>query len=165
MTTVDEALAPRTAINVTATAQCAFSVAQDYTTDYFQAAGRGGPEALIHAPWPVPLPGLRHRVAITYGLHLDMLEGGRIHDEIRFHWDSHSPMLPDFRGTVRFRIAERATLVTLAGSYVSPLGVAGRIVDRVIGARIAHASLQDLADRIAAYLGERERTWALAQTA
>lgn len=120
---------------------------------------------MIRAPWPLPFPSLRHRVALTYGLHLDMLEGGRAHDEVRFIWKSHSVLLPDFRGTLRFRIANRATDITLDGSYVSPLGVAGRIFDRLIGERIARASLHDLADRIAAYLSERERAWNRAQAA
>ena len=152
-------------VSVTATAACAFSIAQEYATEYLQAAGRGGPEGLIRATWPFPLPALQHRVALTYGLHLDVLEGGRAHDEVRFVWKSGSVLLPDFRGTLRFRIANRATGITLEGSYATPLGVAGRIFNRLVGAHIARASLQDLADRIAAYLGEREQAWNRAQNA
>ena len=163
--TANDTSTGRTTIAVAAIANCAFSIADDYAAEFLRAAERGGPEATIAAPWPFPSPAPHHRVALSFGLHLDMVDGGRQHDEVRLHWKSRSVLLPDFHGTLRFGIADRRTNVFLDGSYISPLGPAGRIFDRLIGARIAKASLQDLVNRIAGYLGERELAWRRTQTA
>jgi hypothetical protein len=98
-------------------------------------------------------------VTLTFGLHEDMDEGGRPHDEVRFHWTSGSHWLPDFHGTLRFRIEEARTRVLLEGSYEAPLGALGAIFDRVLGRRIARFSLAEIAGRIAQHLGRRERAW------
>jgi hypothetical protein len=152
-------LGKRAEVAVWAIAECAFSIADAYATEYLRRAEANGPAAVIRVPWPLPLPAMRHRVALSFGLHLDVREGGRSHDEVRLGWSSGSVLLPDFRGALRFRIDPRGTRVLLDGSYSVPLGALGRSFDRLVGVRIARASLQDLADRIAAYLTEREREW------
>jgi hypothetical protein len=154
--------ASRTSIVVEAVADCSFSIAEEYATDYLRGAEAGGPEAAIRVPWALPVPPLSRRVALTFGLHEDVREGGRPHDEVRFRWTSGSRLLPDFRGTLRFRIEALQTRITVEGSYEAPLGAVGRVFDRVIGRRIARASLQEVADRIALHLTTRERAWRVA---
>jgi hypothetical protein len=151
--------ARRTEIAVDALADCSFSIAEEYATEYLRAAEAGGPEAAVRVPWGLPIPPLRWRVRFTFGLHEDVFEGGRQHDEVRFRWQSGSRLLPDFHGSLRFRIETSRTRVLLEGSYEAPLGMLGRIVDRIVGRRVARASLQEVADRIARHLGERERVW------
>lgn len=150
---------PRTAIAVDALADCSFSIAEDYATEYLRGAEAGGPEAAIRLPWALPFPPLGRRVALTFGIHEDMLEGGRRNDEVRLRWRSGSRLLPDFHGTLRFQIEASRTRVMLDGSYEAPLGALGAVFDRVAGRRIARASLQEVADRIARHLTERERAW------
>ena len=157
--------APRTEISVSALARCPFSIAQEYATEYLRRAEAGGPEAAISVPWPRPFGFLRHRVAFSFGIHADVLEGGRLHDELRFHWESGTRLLPNFRGAMRFRIEVLRTRVHLDGGYTIPLGPAGYCFDRLIGKRLARASLQELADRVAAFLSDRETKWRAAQTA
>jgi hypothetical protein len=159
MTRQQDAQRGRTAIAVDAVADCSFSIAEEYATEYLRNAERGGPEAAIRVPWGLPFPAPGRRVTLTFGLHEDVLEDGRRHDEVRFRWRSGSPWLPDFHGTLRFRIEALRTRVLLEGSYDAPLGVAGRIFDRLIGGRLAHASLQEVATRIARHLSDRERDW------
>jgi hypothetical protein len=149
----------RTSIAVSATAACAFSIADEYAADYLRDAERGGAAAGVRVPWSLPFPAPQHRVALTFGLHRDVTDGGRSHDEIRFHWNSNSQLLPDFRGTLQFRIDGDQTRILLDGTYLAPLGALGRFFDLIAGRRIARTSLQDVADRIAADLSERERTW------
>ena|ERR1700678_4228772 len=86
-------------------------------------------------------------------------EAGRTHDEIRVRWSTGTPLLPDFHGTVRMRIAGTATRILVDGGYHPPFGVFGRLFDWLIGAYIARASVSDLSHRIASYLQEREQDW------
>lgn len=152
---------PRTEISVSALAQCSFSIAEEYATEYLRRAEAGGPEGTIRVPWPWPWPFglLRHHVTLSFGIHEDVLEGGRRHDELRFHWESGTPFLPNFRGTMRFRIEDLRTRVYVEGDYMIPLGAAGYCFDQVVGKRLARASLQELTDRVAAYLSDRESKW------
>ena len=140
-------------------ADCPFSVAQDYATDYLRAAETGGQGSAIRLRWPIPLPRLERHVAVTFGLHFDVTEGGRSHDEIRFHWESGSRLLPDFKGTLRFRINGGGTQIVLEGAYVAPLGTFGRAFDRIIGSHVARSTLHDLGERIARYLAARQQSW------
>jgi hypothetical protein len=151
--------APRTEISVSALADCSFSMAEEYATEYLRRAEAGGPEATVRVPWPLPFSLLGRRVALSFGIHADVLEAGRRHDEVRFHWESGSRLLPDFRGTMRFRIEYVRTRVHVDGAYAVPLGPVGYCFDRIAGKRIARASLQELADRVAAYLTGCESKW------
>ena len=146
MTNQRDVQGPRTEISVSALSQCSFSIAEEYATEYLLRAEAGGPEATIRVPWPRPFWFLRHHVALSFGIHEDILESGRRHDEVRFHWKSGTRLLPDFRGTMRFRIEARHTRVHVDGGYTIPLGPAGYCFDRVVGKRLARASLQELAE-------------------
>lgn len=114
---------------------------------------------MIHVPWRFPFAGLGHRVALSFGTHTDVLEPGRRHNEVRIHWESGSWMLPDFRGTLRFRIDALRTRIHINGSYRPPDGVLGRVFDHLLGRRIASSSMQELVDRIASHLTGREQRW------
>ncbi len=146
-------------ITVSTLADCPFSIAAEYAQDYLRNAEASGAELLVHVPWFPSLPALAHRVRVSFGLHTDVTEPGRRHEEIRLQWKSGSRLLPNFRGTVFFRIEAPRTRILIEGHYDAPLGVLGRCFDSVIGKRIARASLQDLGDRLATYLERREREW------
>jgi hypothetical protein len=96
---------------------------------------------------------------MSFGLHADVGEPGRRHEEIRLRWNSGSRLLPNFRGAVSFRIEGTRTRIFIDGSYDAPLGLIGRYFDDAIGKRVARVSLQDLADRLAGFLELRERAW------
>ncbi len=160
-----DARRPHTQISVFALAECPFSMSADYATEYLRRAEAGGPEGTIRVPWPAPFGWLRRRVSLSFGIHEDILEAGRPHDELRFHWSSGSLLLPNFRGTMRFRIESLRTGVYVDGGYTPPLGAIGHLFDQTIGKRLARASLQELADRIAAYLSDSESNWHVAHAA
>ena len=140
-------------------AACPFSIAQEYASDYFRRAEAGHEEAEIRLPILFLPEFLRRHVGLTFGIHADDTDGGRTHDEIRLRWSTGTPFLPDFHGTVRLRIAGSATRVLVDGGYHAPLGAFGRLFDRLIGAYIARASVNDLSQRIAEYLERREHEW------
>jgi len=140
-------------------AECPFSIAQDYAVEYLRRAEAGQPEAEIRVPLAFLPRVIRKSVEITFGLHYDVAERGRSHDEIRLHWGSGTSLLPNFRGTLRFRIAGSGTDVLIEGSYGIPLGMLGRIFDSVAGRHIARASLRDFARRIAQALETNQREW------
>jgi hypothetical protein len=140
-------------VEVEALADCPFSMAEEYAADYLRAAEAGGSEATIG------LGSVRQRVTLSFGIHSDVPEAGRPHHELRVKWSAGSQLLPDFRGTFRFRIDELRTRVIVEGTYVPPLGAIGPLFDRLFGRRIATATMQDLADRIAAYVTKREVRW------
>jgi hypothetical protein len=60
---------------------------------------------------------------------------------------------------MRFRIETLRTRVHVDGGYTVPLGAVGYCFDQTVGKRLARASLQELADRIAAYLSDCESKW------
>lgn len=140
-------------------AACPFSIAQEYAVHYLQRAEAGGNEAQIHVPIRFLPACIRRRTAVTFGLHVDVAEAGRLHDEIRLRWSAGTPLLPDFCGTLRFRIAGQGTDVLIEGTYRVPFGALGRLFDDVIGRHIARASLGDFARRIARRLEANERAW------
>lgn len=147
------------AVSVQAHAACPFSSAQEYAVEYLRRAEAGTNEAEIHVPVGF-LPALLHRrVAVTFGVHADVAEAGRPHDEIRMRWNAGTPLLPDFRGTLRFRIAGTGTDVLVEGTYRAPLGALGGLFDNLIGRHIARASVNDLARRLAGALETNERAW------
>jgi hypothetical protein len=154
-----------THIAVEALAICPFSMAEAYATEYLRAAEEHGIEAGMGLSGRFPLSLVRHRVALAFGIHSDLHEQGRRHDELRIHWTSGMRILPDFHGSIRFRIEANRTRVRVEGSFEPPMGLAGRLFDVTIGNMIARSSMQDLADRIAAYLTLRERQWRAEQTA
>jgi hypothetical protein len=146
-------------ISVSTLAECPFSIADEYAQEYLRNAEAGGIQSLVRVPWFRPLPALARRVQMTFGLHKDVTEPGREHEEIRLRWTSGTRMLPNFRGTLHFRIEALRTRIFIDGTYDAPLGLLGRCFDQVIGKRIARASMQDLADRLATFLEQREREW------
>jgi hypothetical protein len=146
-------------ITVSTLAECPFSIATEYAQEYLRNAEAGRAESLVRVPWFPLIPALAHRVRMSFGLHADVGEPGRRHEEIRLRWNSGSRLLPNFRGAVSFRIEGTRTRIFIDGSYDAPLGLIGRYFDDAIGKRVARVSLQDLADRLAGFLEQRERAW------
>jgi hypothetical protein len=143
-------------IHVEALADCPFSMADEYAASYLERAERGGRDAEIRLPGPWSP---RRRVTMRHAIHIDLTEHGRAHDEIALRWSSGSPVLPDFHGTVRFRIAGARTRVILEGEYVPPGGRFGVVFDALVGRRLARAALRDFARHLGEELGRRERAW------
>jgi hypothetical protein len=139
-------------------AGCPFSIAEEYAAEYLRRAERGGTEAVLHVPLG-GFPGLGKTVSFGFGIRENTEEHGRSHNELALQWMAGTPLLPNFSGTLRFRIAAGGTRIVLDGSYAPPGGALGRIFHAVLGRRIALKTCQDLLRRIAADLTERERTW------
>jgi hypothetical protein len=157
MAQVDASHAP-THVAVEALAACPFSMAEAYAVEYLRAAEANGVQATINVSGRFPAV-LHHRVGLTFAVYADALESGRRHDALRIRWSSAARLLPDFQGSIRFRIDADRTRVLVDGSYDPPLGAVGRLFDLAVGRIMARASMQDLADRVAAYLTQRERLW------
>jgi hypothetical protein len=141
------------------TAACPFSIAQDYAVEFLREAEAGSAQADIHVPIPFLPPFVQHRVALTFKLQYDVAESGRRHEQIRIEWNAGMSLLPNFAGTIRFRIDGANTRVLVEGAYRVPFGIIGGVFDRLIGGAIANASVHDLARRIAGYLEIRQQSW------
>jgi hypothetical protein len=146
-------------VTVESVADCPFSMAEEYAAEYLRAAEQHGPEGAIGVPV------VRRDVTLTFGVHSDIADDGRRHDEVRVRWQSGVRFLPDFRGTIRFRIDGNRTRILVEGTYAPPFGALGAAFDRLAGGSIARASMQDLADRIATHLTRREGEWRLRHAA
>jgi hypothetical protein len=146
-------------VTVESVADCPFSMAQEYADEYLRAAEGNGPEGAIG------VPAVRRGVLLSFAIHSDVIEFGRSHDELRVRWRSGTALLPDFRGSVRFRIDGQRTRVLVDGTYAPPFGLLGAIFDRVVGQAIARASVRDFADRLAVFLTRREAQWRVAHEA
>jgi hypothetical protein len=139
-------------------ARCPFSVAHQYAEDFLRDAER---EVTVKVPlrdFIAGLPGAaRAPVKMVFALHPDEADSGRLHDALMVEWHAGTRIFPLFHGTLRLRIASvDTTLLTFEGSYRPPLGRPGSVFDRLIGRRIARATMKELLDRIAAALERRE---------
>jgi hypothetical protein len=141
-------------ISVTALATCPISIAMAYAQSFLRLAEAGGAEAIVVAG------PLRRRVGVTFGSSTDTAEPGRSRDELRIRWSARSAWLPDFTGTLHFRIdSVETTMLRLDGSYSPPGGAAGRLFDELLGRRISDATAGDFVRRIARDLERREAEW------
>jgi hypothetical protein len=145
-------------IAVEAVAKVPFSVAHEYAEEFFQAA-----ERYVDVRVPLrdlfwALRGKLHKpVKLTFALHPDEVDGGRIHDAMLVEWHAGTSLFPQFHGTLRMRIASvDATRLILEGAYRPPLGWAGVIFDRLFGRHIARATMQDLLGRLVVRMEHRE---------
>jgi len=141
-------------VNAVALAVCPISIVAAYVQDFLSSAEAGGPEALVVAG------PLRRRVSIRFGTSIDERDIGRRNEELSIRWSAQSPWLPDFAGTLQFRIASvNATTLHLSGTYTPPAGAFGLFFDRIAGARIAQATISAFAERIARTIEAREAAW------
>ncbi|MDB5073528.1 MAG: hypothetical protein JWM87_4639 [Candidatus Eremiobacteraeota bacterium] len=143
-------------------ARCPFSVAHEYAEDFFRQAAARGAEVGVRLRDVVPTLGgrLRQPVQLVSGRRPDEAESGRAHDELEICWTAGTRFFPDFRGTLRLRIASvDETRLTLEGTYHPPFGAAGLVFDRLIGRRIARATMRDLLERLAGAMERREEAY------
>jgi hypothetical protein len=141
-------------IVATTTADCPISVASAYAEAFLQRAEHGGDEAIVVAG------PLRRRTRLTFGIASDAAQAERGSDDVLIRWYARTRWLPDFSGTLSFRIASIVTTtVVLNGSYRVPGGFAGFVFDEIAGGRIAHATAHDFVVRIARDLELRETAW------
>jgi hypothetical protein len=148
-----------TEISVARRCVCPFSIAQEYAQQYLQRTETGGSEPLAVYPFALPFFSLRRSVAMSFSLASDDTEPGRAHDQVLVRWTSGFGLLPDFRGTIRFRPEQNETLVMIDGSYKPPLGRPGAVFDRLIGKWIATSTISDLLRRITSSLEEQQGAW------
>ena len=150
-------------VEVSRDAAVPFSEAETYAHDFLEDAERSGIE--VHVPLRDFLPRVTGKVKkpvkMVFARHGDELEQGRLHDAMLVEWKAVGTRLfPHFHGTLRLRIAGvNATRLTLEGAYRPPLGGFGVGFDRLIGHRIARATMRNLLDRIAAEMERRETAY------
>lgn len=141
-------------VRVEQIADCPYSVAQSYAEDYLAAAQRGGePETVVRAG-PVHVP-----VRFGFEIRNDDRDPGRQHEEIVLRWTAQSALLPNFAGTLRFRIHGAHTRFILEGTYTPPGGMFGVLFDRIAGRFIARATAADLVTHVVLRAQAREAAW------
>jgi hypothetical protein len=147
-----------TRIAIERVARVPFSVAHEYAEEFFREAER-------YVDLRVPLRdlfwllrGKLHRpVRMVFALHPDEAEDGRQHDAMLVEWQAGTRLFPKFHGTLRLRIASvETTRLVLDGAYHPSLGRFGAVFDRILGRRIAYATMTDLLDRLVVRMEQRE---------
>ncbi len=157
---------PISRVSVERLVQVPFSVAHDYAEDFFRAAER---DVEVRVPLRFGF-GLRRRIKrpvdLVFAMHPDETDDGRAHDAMLIEWKAGSPLFPNFHGTLRLRIASvEATGLTLEGAYVPPFAPLGLIFDRLVGRRIARATMNELLERLALAMEQREDDYRAADAA
>src|ERR1035437_3983313 len=115
-------------------ANCPFSIAGEYASDYLKDAERGNRVSVLRAG------PLGHRVTLGFRFRTDTTEPGRPHDEILLDWSAGTAWLPNFRGTLRMRINGERTRLILDGNYAPPGGPLGVLFDAIGGGRKGRAA-------------------------
>ena len=142
--------------------RCPFSVAIEYAGGFFREVADRGAEVGVPLRALVPTLGgrLRQPVHIVATQRPDDAEPGRAHDAFEVCWTAGTRFFPDFRGTLRLRIASvDETLLALEGEYRAPFGALGAAFDAVIGRRIANATICDLLVRLANEMEQRQASF------
>jgi hypothetical protein len=150
---------PLSRVSAKRVARCPFSVGFEYAAAFFREATDRGAEVGVPLRALVPTLGgrLHQPVQIVAMQRPDEAEPGRAHDAFEVCWTAGTRFFPDFRGTLRLRIASvDETLLTLDGEYRAPFGAFGTVFDALIGRRIAKATMRDLLDRLARAMEERQ---------
>lgn len=63
-------------------------------------------------------------------------------------WEPDASLFPSFEGTLQAEATgEKECMLSIAGTYNVPGGVAGQLFDAVVGIRIAHGTLEQLLER------------------
>jgi len=135
-----------------AVADCPFSVAQDYATEFL----RDRTHALIRCrlgPWRPIVPGTAWVAARP-----DLTEFGAPHDELVLRWHPALPVLPTLEIVVRFRIAWLTTSIAMEVRYLRGGALFRRCSSAILG-RVARVALADLLKRLTVYLERRERAY------
>lgn len=134
-----------------------FSLAHEFAEEFFRDA-----ERYVDVRVPLrdlfwALRGKLHRpVRLTFALHPDDVEAGRLHDAMLIEWNAGTRLFPQFHGTLRLRIASiDETLLTLEGAYRPTLGMVGVLFDRILGRSIARSTMRDLLNRLAVRMEHR----------
>jgi hypothetical protein len=88
----------------------------------------------------------------------DYTDTSRIHEAIVLQWRTHGVFpIPRLRGLITVRPKAPGTELRIEGSYVPPLGFAGRFFDALIGRHIAKKTLERFADSIQAFIDRKRR--------
>jgi hypothetical protein len=145
------------------TASCPSAAALDYANAFF-TQHEGGKAAEVRLPlraFGLPFPdALAHPVRFSFTLHEDLTEQGRAHEEIAFSWNAGTTWLPNFHGTLRVRVAPQVhTTLSIEGWYAPPFGVFGMLFDRLLGHRLAQATVESLLGQRAERMESEERAF------
>ncbi len=106
-----------------------------------------------------PFSALRTRVEYELQEVPDHTDTTRIHDALTIHWHARSWFpLPVMRGLITVRPNGASTELRMEGSYAAPLGLPGRIFDRIIGRHIAQRTMNRFLDDVHDFA---EREWNL----
>ena len=74
---------------------------------------------------------------------------------MRVAWEPAGGPFPRFRGTLRVvPVGDETAFLELAGEYEPPGGAAGFLFDRLLGRRVARATVRDLLARIGRSVGD-----------
>lgn len=144
-------------LSVERTVRVPFSLAHDFAEEFFRDA-----ERYVDVRVPLrdlfwALRGKLHKpVRLTFALHPDEAESGRLHDAMLVEWNAGTRLFPQFHGTLRLRIASiEETLLVLEGAYRPPLGIVGIVFDSIAGRRMARSTMRDLLGRLAVRMEHR----------
>jgi hypothetical protein len=142
--------------------RCPFSVAHEYADGFFRQAAEEG--AQVGVPLRALVPtlggGLRQPVRLEVARRPDPEEPGRAHDAFEVDWTAATRFFPDYHGRLAIRIESvELSRLTLTGEYRPPFGPLGAIFDRLIGRRIAGATMRDLLDRLGDAMEAREASF------
>jgi hypothetical protein len=91
-----------------------------------------------------PMPGVRERVKVGWSIVDDLSDEARRHDAIALYWTPQHATFPAFAGMMTVRPHYRESYLRISGYYEPPLGVSGRLFDRMAGRRIARLTLRRL---------------------
>jgi hypothetical protein len=129
---------------------CPFSAAADFATRYLETRAQSGLSTILVPLAPAPFSlWTQKRVEVTVRTGLDSTDPARRHEALWVDFEPQGPFpFPRFHTRVTFRPYNTRTRVSLEGVYQPPLGLAGRVVDALVGGNVARRAMRALLEQI-----------------
>ncbi len=120
-----------------------------FLNTYVQDLGHGAQSAVLPLRFTLQqVAGLVLEREVTVHVSYELREAGQP-PYLHVHWQAaDSDLFPRFDGTVEAAAVEpRTCVLTIAGTYNVPLGIAGMLFDAVVGVHIAQSTIDGLLDQ------------------
>ncbi|MDP9018377.1 MAG: hypothetical protein M3N19_08665 [Candidatus Eremiobacteraeota bacterium] len=127
-----------------------FSSGIEYAADFFLEHPHLRVKAVASTTTPVET---------RYEIIHDETDQSRSHDAVALSWKPRWPLFPTFEGSVTIRPHFTGSMLSLEGVYQPPGGFLGQTFDRIIGQRLAYATMDHLLSRLRHYVERRYREY------
>lgn len=126
-----------------------FSAAERYASEFF----RDRHNLVVH------LNKLHTTVTSDFAAVDDTSDPARIHDAVLFVFYPNTRLIPALSAALRMRPEFSGSMLYIDAKYEAPLGLFGKVFDRLVGSRFAHKTMVQFLNDVSADMVQRHETF------